>query len=96
MRIQFAFMHFNNEQVKVSIDDNVTIDTVMNVEAVNERSGIADFDQVEMQNCSKVSIETKSQRLQQKICLNSDTKSIIIDGGPPLSLTQKNQFQGQD
>ncbi len=96
MRIQFAFMHFNNEQVKVTIDDNVAIDKVMNVEAVNERNGIADFAQVEMQSCSKVSIETKSQRLQQEICLKSDTKSIIIDGRPPLTLTQKDQFQGQD
>ena len=96
MRIQMAFMHFNNDQVKVTIDSNVVFDKAMNVAADNERSGIADFAQIDMPACSKVTVQTKSQRLQQEICLNPETKSIIIDGGPPLTLTQKSEFQGQD
>jgi hypothetical protein len=96
VRIQLAFMHFDNDQVKVTINSNVAVDKAMTVAADNERSGIADFAQVEMPTCSKVTVQTKSQRLQQEICLNPETKSIIIDAGPPLTLTQKSEFQGQD
>ncbi len=98
VRIQLAFMHFNNDQVKVTIGGNIAVDKAMTVAADNERSGIADFAQVEMLplTCSKITVQTKSQRLQQEICLNPETKSIIIDGGPPITLTQKNEFQGQD
>jgi hypothetical protein len=98
VRIQLAFMHFNNDQVKVTIGGNIAVDKAMTVAADNERSGIADFAQVEMPTltCSKVTVQTKTQRLQQDICLEPETKSIIIDAGPPLTLTQKSEFQGQD
>ena len=96
VRIQFAFMHFKDDAVRVTIDKDIVVNREMTVSAENERSGFAHFEQITMPACSTVTIQSKQQTLTKDVCIADTTKSITIDAGPPLTLTQRNYYQGQD
>ena len=96
VRIQFAFMHFKDDAVRVAIDKDIVVNREMTVMPENERSGFAHFEQITMPACSTVTVQSKQQTLTKDICLADTTKSITIDAGPPLTLTQQNYYQGQD
>ena len=96
MRVQLAFMHFSDDHIRVAIDGNTAVDRAIDVAPDNERSGIAGFEYIEMPACAKIEVQSNAERISQDICLDPDTKSITVDAGPPLTLTQQTYFQGVD
>ena len=60
------------------------------------RYGLAAVAQIELPPCSDIIVATKRQRVARRICLTAATKSIVIDGGPPLTIVTKDQHQGED
>jgi hypothetical protein len=96
VRIQLAFMHFQKDQVRISINGKVLYKKPLSVAPENKQSGIAGFTQIEMPRCVDIVVQSKQQRFAQYLCLAANTKSIIIDAGPPIKLTQKPHLQGLD
>ena len=95
-KIQFAFFHFNNERVRLTVDGKTVIDRLMTVSRDNLRYGLAAFVDVSLPACADIVVTTKRQRLAQRLCRTGQTKSVIIDGGPPLTVTMKDRYQGLD
>lgn len=95
-RVQLAFLHFVDDHVRVTVNGKSVVDRAMRVEAGNERSGIAGYEQVEMPPCADIAVRTKHQRVARHVCLGATAKSITIDAGPPLTLVQHDYLQGVD
>lgn len=61
-----------------------------------ERYGLAAVAQIELPECSEIVVTSRKQRVAKRLCLTAQNKSIVIDGGPPLTIVAKDQFQGDD
>jgi hypothetical protein len=96
VRIQLAFMHFLKDQVRISVNGKVLYNKPLSVAPENKQSGIAGFAQIEMPHCADIVVQSKRQRFVQRLCLAANTKSLIIEAGPPIKLTQNPDFQGLD
>jgi hypothetical protein len=94
--VQIVFTHFKGERVSLSVNGKIEFDQAVSVAPGNARHGIAAVAQVKLSDCSDVVVQSGTQRVAQQLCLKPDTKSITIDGGQPLSITQLNYFQGLD
>lgn len=94
--MQFAFFHFKNDRVRVSVNGKPVFDKVVSVAPDNARYGLAAVAQIILPDCADIVVTTKRQRLAQRLCRTASTKSVVIDGGPPLTLVAKDQYQGDD
>ena len=93
---QFAFFHFKNDRVRVTIDGKTVFDRVVTVAPDNARYGLAAVAQIALPACADIVVTTKRQQVAKRICKAATTKSIVIDGGPPLTIIAKDEFQGDD
>jgi hypothetical protein len=96
VRIQFAFFHFKNEKVRVSINGKTAFDRTITVAPDNARYGLAAVTQIDLPPCADIVVTTKRLRIAQRLCRKATTKSIVVDGGPPLTIAAKDQYQGVD
>ncbi len=96
MQIQFAFFHFKNDRVRVSVNGKIAFNRAVTVATDNARYGLAAVAQIELPPCADIVVTTKRQKIAQRLCLTAATKSVVIDGGPPLTIATKDQFQGDD
>ena len=96
MSIQFAFYHLHDDHVQLSVDGRVVFDRDVSVARDNARLGLAAVAQIDLPTCADVFIKTNSAKVAQRICLTPQTRSIVIDGGPPLTIVAKDRFQGED
>lgn len=94
--VQFAFFHFKNDRVRVSVNGKAAFDRVVTVAPNNMRYGLAAVAQIALPACADIVVTTKRQRIAKRVCKTATTKSIVIDGGPPLTITAKDEFQGDD
>lgn len=94
--MQFAFFHFHDDHVRVTVDGRTVFDRAVTVAPDNERLGLAAVAQIELPACSQVVVKTRRQQVEQKLCLTARTKSVVVDGGPPLTIAAKDRFQGAD
>lgn len=96
MQIQFAFFHFKNDQVRVTVNGKTAFNRAVTVAPDNARYGLAAVAQISLPDCADIVVTTKNQRVAQRLFLTAATKSIVIDGGPPLTIVAKDQYQGDD
>jgi hypothetical protein len=96
VRLQFAFFHFKNERVRVIVDGKTAFDQTVTVAPDDARYGLAAAAQIGLAPCATIVVATKRQRIAQHLCRTAATKSIVIDGGPPLTIVAKDQYQGLD
>jgi hypothetical protein len=94
--IQFAFFHFDNEQVRVTVDGIAVFDRAVTVAPDNARYGLAAVAQISMPACADIVVTTARQRSATRLCRTPATRSIVIDGGPPLAVETHDEFQGED
>jgi hypothetical protein len=94
--IQFAFFHFDNEQVRVTVDGTAVFDRAVTVAPENARYGLAAVAQISMPACADIVVTTARQRSAQRLCRTPATRSIVIDDGPPLAVEARDQYQGED
>jgi hypothetical protein len=95
-RMQFAFFHFKDDQVRVTVDGRTVFDQTVTVAPENVRLGLAAVAQIDLPACSQVVVKTKRQQVERKLCLTPRTKSVVVDGGPPLTIGAQDRFQGAD
>jgi hypothetical protein len=96
VRIQFAFFHFKSDTVRVTVNGKSVFDRKVTVARDNARYGLAAVAQITIPACSDIVVTTKTQRTAKRLCLTAASKSVVIDGGPPLTITAKDQYQGAD
>lgn len=96
MSTQFAFYHLHDEHVRLSVDGRVVFDRDVTVAPDNAQLGLAAVAQIDLPACADVEVNTKAGHVAQRICLTPQTRSIVVDGGPPLTIAAKDQFQGED
>lgn len=96
MPLQFAFYHFDDDHVQVTVDGRVVFDRAVSVAPDNARLGLAAVAQIEFPACADIVVKTKRQQLARRICLTPQTRSIVVDGGPPLTIAAQDRFQGDD
>lgn len=94
--MQFAFFHFDDDHVRVTVDDRIVFDRAVTVASDNERLGLAAVAQIDLPACSRIVVKTKRQQVEQRLCLTPRTRSVVVDGGPPLTISAKDRFQGAD
>ena len=96
IQIQFAFFHFKNDRVRVSVNGKMMFDRVVTVTSESGRFGLAAVAQIKMPNCAEVIVTTRRQRIVRPVCLTATSKSVVVDAGPPLTMTVRDDFQGND
>ena len=96
MQMQFAFVHFKNERVVVRVNGKAMFDKVVPAASVNWPYGLTAVAQIALSACADIIVATKRQQVAKRICKTVTTKSIVIDGGPPLTIEAKDEFQGDD
>jgi hypothetical protein len=96
VRLQLAFFHFKNDQVRVTVNGKTAFDRAVTVAPDNARYGLAAVAQIDLPACADIVVTTKRHRVAQRLCVTAATKSIVIDGGPPLTIAAKDQYQGDD
>jgi hypothetical protein len=96
VKIQFAFFHFKNDRVRVTVNGKTAFNRAVTVAPDNARYGLAAVAQISLPECADIVVTTKRQRVAKRLCLTAATKSIVIDGGPPLTIVAKDQYQGDD
>jgi hypothetical protein len=96
VQIQFAFFHFKNDQVRVTVNGKTAFNRMVTVAPDNARYGLAAVAQISLPECADIVVTTKRQKVAQRLCISKTTKSIVIDGGPPLTIVAKDQYQGDD
>lgn len=94
--IQFAFYHFSDDHVQVTVDGRIMFDRVVSVAPDNVRLGLAAVAQIDLPACSDIVVKSAQQRVAKRICLGPQTRSIVVDGGPPLTIVAQHRFQGED
>ena len=95
-KMQVAFYHFQDDHVRVTVDGKPVFDKAVTVAPDNARLGLAAVAQIDLPACSDIAVTSKKGKASERICLTAQTKSIVIDGGPPLTIAAKDQFQGAD
>jgi hypothetical protein len=95
-QIQFALFHFKDDRVRVAVNGKTVFDRAVNVTSESGRYGLAAVAQIKMPDCADIVVTTKRQRLAKRVCRTANTKSIVIDAGPPLTILAKDEFQGDD
>jgi hypothetical protein len=93
---QFAFYHFHGEHIRVSVDGRVVFDRAVSVSPDNVRLGLAAVARIALSGCADVVVLAGRQRVAERICLTEQTRSIVVDGGPPLTIAATNRYQGED
>lgn len=96
MQVQFAFFHFQDDHVRVTVDGETRFDRAVTVAPDNARLGLAAVAQIALPECSNIVVTSRTQRLAKRLCLTAQTKSIVVDGGPPLTIAAEDKFQGVD
>jgi hypothetical protein len=96
VRMQFAFVHFKNERVRVAVDGKPVFSQKVPAADVHWPRGLMAFAQITLPPCANIVVTAAHQRLARRLCRTAATKSIVIDGGPPLTLTAMDQYQGLD
>lgn len=96
VKTQFAFFHFKNDRVRVTVNGKTAFDRVVTVAPDNARYGLAAVAQIALPACADIVVTTKGQRMAKRVCKTATTKSIVIDGGPPVTIMAKDEFQGED
>ena len=96
VRTQFAFVHFKNERAIVTVNGKAMFDKVVPAASVNWPYGLTAVAQIALSACADIIVATKRQQVAKRICKTVTTKSIVIDGGPPLTIEAKDEFQGDD
>lgn len=96
VEVQFAFFHFDDDRVRVIVDGRAVFDQTITVALENKDYGLAEIARVNLPECSDIVVTSRKQRLAKRLCLTAQTKSVVIDGGPPLTIAAKDQLQGID
>lgn len=96
VRMQFAFFHFKNERVRVTVNGKAAFDRRVTVAPDDVRYGLAAVAQIRLPVCADIVVTTNRQRIAQRLCRTAATKSIVIYGGPPLTIAAKDHYQGDD
>lgn len=96
VQIQFAFFHFSDDHVRVTVDGRNVFDRPLTVAPANARLGLAEVAQIQLPECSQIAVKSKHGEISERICLTAATKSIVVDGGPPLTISAKDYYQGDD
>lgn len=96
VEIQFAFFNFTDDHVRVMVDGSAVFDRTITIAPENKDYGLADVARITLPTCSDIVVQSRRQRVAQRVCLGPQNKSIVIDGGPPLTIAAKDQLQGID
>jgi hypothetical protein len=96
VKIQFAFFHFKGEHVTVTVDGRTAFDRTISVAPDNARLGLAAVAQVELPECADIVVKAARGKVAERLCLTAETKSIVVDAGPPLTIAAKDRYQGVD
>ncbi len=75
MQIQFAFFHFKNDRVRVTVNGKTAFNRTVTVAPDNGRYGLAAVAQINLPECADIVVTTKRQRVAQRLCLTAATKA---------------------
>ncbi len=95
-RIQLGFYHFRGNRVRVSFEKRIVVDKTIAAPPKGDRSGISDFEWVEISGCGTLTVTNGRLSKSQRLCAGAGTKSVKIDAGPPLTMTLLKSYQGID
>ncbi len=95
-RIQLAFFHFYHDRVQVMVDGKIRFNRAVNLVPKDDRFGMAASVFLDLPTCADVVVTSRRQRIAQRLCLTAADKSIVIEGGPPLTIMAKDHIQGDD
>jgi hypothetical protein len=88
--------HFRGTKVRVTYEKRVILDKVIAAPPKGDRSGISDFQWVEISGCGTLTVTSGRAVATKRLCPREGTKSVKIDAGPPLTLTMMKAYQGND